>query len=218
MRLKTFPAVGYLHLPARWAPLLPCSWASSSTLRIGYALHPCWECSSAAFGDALLACCGYVILVRLLSTCCAWCIAPPELPVPLRVLHVELDCWMLALNVAATCHPSCRRAPDTAHVVRPCLKGPSCRRPAHCSCLCPPRLLGVHPSFESTGCSWLGPSLRAFVRGPSWSVDTLDPVTRALIDPSACLMETCALSVPVRVQKQAHWRRSHRGRFKGCHQ
>ena len=83
-----------------------------------------------------------------------------------------------------------------------------------------------HPSclrsFESTGCSWLGPSLRVFVRGRrcfGWCLVSRHPrPSRTLIDPSACLMETCALCVPGRVHKQAHRRRSHRGCFKGCHQ
>ena len=43
--------------------------------------------------------------------------------------------------------------------------------------------------------------------GAWWSVGTLDSVTRILIDWSACLVEPCALSMPVRVQQQAHRRR-----------
>ena len=93
--------------------------------------------------------------------------------------------------------------------------------------LCPPRHLGGHPveawsqldvvGWDSDD-NFLISSCRALVTalaGAQWSVGNLDSVTRILIDGSACMVEPCALFMPMRVQQQAHQRRvrGQRSRF-----
>ena len=83
-----------------------------------------------------------------------------------------------------------------------------------------PRLLDVHPAeawSQPVVARWDCPqSLRlqifvlaavAALRGAWWSVGTLNPVKRVLIDGSVCLVEPCALSMPAHVQQQAQWSR-----------